>query len=258
MQRRPPRANPPPRASSPHVPPFPSQLHLLAPDHTPVWAKRTDFFHAEIVDLPDEGRALFLDSVLQSTAASEGIYHHALIGPALEALAPDGPRDVLILGAGECATVRDVLDAPGVRRVVAVDIDGDLIDAVREYMPQWHAGALDDPRVELRIEDARKTLAGAPDASFDLVVIDLTDPPDAELDAPDVAPAIDVELLRTVRRIVRDGGVVTAQVGENDPPAAAGVVSPLPALRAVFDHVTLSTAYIPAFDGEWCFALARP
>jgi spermidine synthase len=229
----------------------------MFPPHTPVWSETTEYFEIDIIDLPGEGRALFLDSMLQSTAASEAVYHRALIQPALEALGPGGPRSVLILGAGECASVRDVLRAPSVQRVVAVDIDAKLIAAVREYMPQWHAGSLDDPRVELRIEDARDTLAHATENAFDLVVLDLTDPPDVELGPIDVAPALDPSLLGAVRRVLRPGGVLTAQIGERDPPPAAGVISPLPALRHVFDHVTVSSVFVPAFYGYWSFALAE-
>lgn len=238
-------AKPPPRPRS------------LLPPHDPVWSEPTEFGYVDIIDLPDEGRALFLDEVLQSTAASEAIYHRALIQPALDALAPDGPRTVLILGAGECATIRDVLRAPAVERVVAVEINEKLCAAVREHMPQWHAGSLDDSRVELHIEDAADTLANAKDGAFDLVVLDLTDPPDIEEIETDIAPALDRALFREVRRILRPGGAMTAQIGECNPPPVAGIVSPLPALRDVFDDVTTSSVFIPAFGCDWCFALAR-
>jgi spermidine synthase len=221
-----------------------------------VWAERSEFFEIEIVDLPIEGRSLFLDSMLQSTASSEAAYHRALIQPAIDALSPDGPRDVLILGAGECATVRDVLRAPSVERVVAVDIDERLIAAVLEFMPQWHAGALDDPRVELRIEDVRETIDGAPVDSFDMIVVDLTDPVEFDPSDEDVAPALNDEFLAGVRRILRPHGVVTAQIGERSPPAAAGIVSPVPALHRVFGQVDISSVDIPAFGGDWSFALA--
>ena len=196
-------------------------------------------------------------SVLQSTADSEAIYHHGLVQPGLDALAPTGPRDVLILGAGECATVRDVLKAPAVERVVAVDIDELLIEATLRYLPQWHAGALDDPRVELRIEDARDTLAEAPAASFDLVIVDLNDPSDADLGEVDVQPPLNEAFFRAVHRVLRPGGVVTGQIGETDPPPAAGVVSPVPALEAVFGEATTHNVYISGFDCDWSFALAR-
>lgn len=233
----------------PHVP--------LGFPHTRVWSGRSEFFEIEIVDLPDEGRALFLDSTLQSTAACEAVFHRALVRPALDVFAQEGPRDVLILGAGECATMRDVLEAASVERVVATDIDAMLLQAVRQHMPEWHAGSMDDPRVELRIEDVRDTLAQASEASFDLVIVDLTDASDAGFDHDDVAPKLDRGFFEAVKRALRPNGVVTAMAGECNPPAAAGMVSPISAILKVFGNVDASRVDIPAFGGEWMFALAR-
>ena len=226
-------------------------------EHTVVWRERTAFFEACIVDAPSLGRALFLDEVLQSSSLDEAQYHEALVGPALRRFGSDGPRDVLILGAGEGATARNVLRCDAVERVLAIEIDGQLLEAVREYLPQWHDGALDDPRVEVRIEDARDTLAGIDDDAFDLIIVDLTDPPDMSF-GPEVgvAPLLEVEFVRALRRALRPGGVISVQAGESDPPAAAKVYSPLPAFREVFAEVEVERVQIELFNMEWTFALA--
>ena len=40
-----------------------------------------------------------------------------------------------------------------------VDIDGEVVEACKKHLPEMHQGAFDDPRTELRHEDAR-ALAG--------------------------------------------------------------------------------------------------
>ena len=226
-------------------------------EHTVVWRGQTAFFDVCIVESPSLGRALFLDEVLQSTTLDEAEYHEALVGPAMRRFGAELPRDVLILGAGEGATTRDVLRRESVERVVAVDLDGELMDVVREHLFELHEGALDDPRVELRIEDARDTLRRAGEGSFDLIIVDLTDPPDASLGpTPEVAPVLDLEFIRGLRAVLREGGIVSVQAGESNPPSAASVYSPLPALREVFGQVEVEHRWIEAFNMDWTFALA--
>ena len=53
-------------------------------------------------------------------------------------LAHDEPRDVLIIGGGEGATLREVLSHASVRRAVMVDLDRELVELCREHLFQWH------------------------------------------------------------------------------------------------------------------------
>lgn len=226
-------------------------------DHTVLWRRRTACSDAAIVDVDGLGVALFLDGVLQSAAIDEARYHQALVGPGLRHLAPTGPRDVLVLGAGEGATIREVLRVPSVEHVLAVDFDAELLAAARQYLSQWHAGAFDDPRVEVRIEDARVTLRKADDDAFDLVIADLTDPPDAPLGPPsDEAPLLELDLVRSMRRVLRPGGVLVLQAGAAEHPDGAGVISPIPTIERVFSHVHVERVFIESFDCEWQFVCA--
>lgn len=226
-------------------------------EHTVLWRKQTLFFDACIVESPTLGRALFLDEVLQSSSIDEAEYHDALVEPAVRHLGEGQPREVLILGAGEGATARNLLRHASVERVVAVDIDGELIEAVRKHLPEFHQGALDDPRVSLLIEDARDTLARTAPDSFDLIVVDLTDAPDPPLGSePEQAPLIDLEFVRGLRKVLRSGGALSVQAGEANPPAAAGVYSPVPVLREVFGQVEVTHQWIGQFNMDWSFALA--
>ena len=64
-----------------------------------------------------------------------------------------------ILGGGEGATLREVLRFPSVEKCVMVDIDDELVELCKEHLPEWSAGAFDDPRAEVVIDDARGHLA---------------------------------------------------------------------------------------------------
>ncbi|MAT68995.1 MAG: hypothetical protein CMJ58_05670 [Planctomycetaceae bacterium] len=75
------------------------------------------------------------------------------------------PRRVLILGAGTGNDVNVAL-ANGAERVVAVEIDPAIYDLGRRLNP---TRPYDDPRVEVRLDDARHYLHTSPER-FDLIV----------------------------------------------------------------------------------------
>src|SRR5258708_33893088 len=76
---------------------------------------KTRFQDVVLADSYSFGRCLILNDEIQSAENDEFIYHECLVQPAM-ATHP-APRDILILGGGEGATVREILRHPKVRRV---------------------------------------------------------------------------------------------------------------------------------------------
>ncbi len=153
------------------------------------------------------GKVLMLDAEVQSTERDEYIYHEALVHPAM--LAHPEPREVLVVGGGEGATLREVLKHPTVRRAVMVDIDEELVEVARAHMPEWHQGAFDDPRTELVFADARAWLESQK-GRFDVIVLDLTDPVGRENPAKLLYTR---EFYALVAKRLAPGGVVVTQAG---------------------------------------------
>src|SRR5205814_1016503 len=104
-------------------------------------------------------------------------YHECLVQPAM-ALHPH-PRDILILGGGEGATVREILRHPRVRRVTMVDIDGEVVEFCRTYLARWHQGAFDHAKMRLVIKDAQKFITQTKE-KFDIIISDLPTPMKAQ------------------------------------------------------------------------------
>src|SRR5690348_6876764 len=99
---------------------------------------RTPFQRAVLADSYSFGRCLILDGEMQSAQADEFIYHECLVHPAMTLHAK--PRDILVLGGGEGATVREILRYPSVRHVTMVDIDAQVIAFAKKYLGSWHRG----------------------------------------------------------------------------------------------------------------------
>ncbi len=61
-----------------------------------------------------------------------------------------------------------------------VDIDEEVIDISRRFLPSWHQGSFEDSRLELRFVDAIKYLEECVDKGekFDVVILDLPEPID--------------------------------------------------------------------------------
>ena len=87
---------------------------------------RTAFQNVLIADTYNYGVALFLDGSTQSARDDEALYHELLVQPAM--LRHSDPKDVLIIGGGEGATLREVLVHRSVNSVTMVDIDREVVE----------------------------------------------------------------------------------------------------------------------------------
>jgi len=209
---------------------------------------KTGFQEYEIFVSRLWGKVLILDGRVQCAQKDEFIYHEALVHPAL--LAHPEPRRVLVVGGGEGATLREVLRHPGLERVVMVDIDRELVEVCRHWLPEFHQGAFADPRGELVYADGRAWLAAQGDGSFDVIILDLPEPLEE-------GPALGLftrEMYELVRSKLAPGGLAALQSG-----AAGPWCRLLPdlhrTLRAVFPKVAVYTAYIPSFMDLYGFHL---
>ncbi len=138
-----------------------------------LYEDKTDHQHLVIFHNAAFGRVMALDGVIQTTEKDEFIYHEMLVHVPL--IAHGGAGRVLIIGGGDGAALREVAKHRQVDEIVMVEIDSGVIDVCRKYLPGHSAGAFDDPRLELVIEDGLEYVTRT-DAKFDVIITDSTDP----------------------------------------------------------------------------------
>jgi spermidine synthase len=205
-----------------------------------VFTKRTKFQDLAIYDTEQLGRILTLDDVIQSTEIDEYIYHESLVHVPL--LCHPNPETVLIIGGGDGGSLREALKHPAVKKVTLVDIDGDVVEASKRYLPQWNVGFA-DPRADVLIGDGLAFVEKAR-GEFDAVIIDSTDP---------VGPGESLfteEFYANVRRALRPGGVVAAQT--ENPILMPHVVREIfGKIKRSFPIAQLYTAPVPTYPGGW-------
>ena len=214
-----------------------------------VYSGATAFQDVLIADTFNYGRALFLDGSIQSSLDDEPLYHEMLVQPAM--LRHRDPKDVLIIGGGEGATLREVLVHRSVKSATMVDLDPEVVELCREHLVAWHRGAFEDPRVRLVFDDGRRFVEND-DGRYDVVVVDV-------VDMLDNGPAQSLYTRQFYERLkgrLREGAIVVVQGLEfsflDDKPHAALART----LRTVFSEVHSYRVPVPSFLSSWGFLVA--
>lgn len=142
------------------------------------------------------------------------------------AAGPGAPLDVLHLGGGALTLARYAAATRPGSRQTAVEKDRGLLGLVAEFLP-----LADSAGIAVRAADARSWLEQAPPESADVIVSDVF--------GGSRVPAhlTSVEYVRAAARVLRPGGVYTANLADTAP---FGFLRPqLATLAAVFGHLCL-------------------
>lgn len=158
-----------------------------------------------IFESETHGRVMLLDGVVQITEGDEFVYQEMLTHVPL--LAHGSAARVLIIGAGDGGVLKRVLQHKGVERAVMVEIDGEVIRLCREHMPGIGGDAWTDPRAEVIVGDGIDYVRTAPAGSFDVVIVDSTDP----IGVGEVL--FTDEFYANAARLLSDRGLVVNQCG---------------------------------------------
>ena len=162
----------------------------------------TPFQHIEIYRTTDWGNLMVIDGCTMLTTRDNFLYHEMMTHPALYTHA--APRKVVIIGGGDCGTLREVLRHPDVESVVQIDIDEQVTRLAEKYFPEL-CESNHDARAKLLFDDGIKYMADAAPDSLDVVIVDSTDP---------VGPAeglFNAKFYANCFRALRAGGILVQQ-----------------------------------------------
>ena len=214
------------------------------------YSGKTQFQKVEVLESETFGRSLVLDGKTQSTEVDEFVYHEALVHPPM--LLHPNPRTVFIGGGGEGGTLREVLAHSSVERVVMLDLDQEVVELCRRYLPNHSQGSFDDPRVELIHEDARGYLANTAN-TFDVMIMDLVDP----MEGGPAYLLYTEEYYRIARSKLAPGGILATQSGPSGLLSYQECFTTIyMTLASVFKHIMPLQAHVPTFQTLWGFTLA--
>jgi len=188
------------------------------------------------------GRVMVLDGVIQITEGDEFVYQEMITHVPL--LAHGEASRVLIIGAGDGGVLKRVLQHKNVIQAVMVEIDGEVIRLCKEFLPGIAGDAWNDPRADVIVGDGIDYVKRAPDSSFDVIIVDSTDP----IGVGEVLFTDD--FYKNAARILSGRGLIVNQCGV--PAMQADELRETSARRAAFfPHVSAYVAAVPTYVGGY-------
>ncbi|MDI2090947.1 polyamine aminopropyltransferase [Commensalibacter oyaizuii] len=202
--------------------------------------KKSEYQDIQIIENEFYGRVLLLDGVTQISEKDEFVYQEMLTHVPL--FIHGHAKRVLIIGAGDGGVLRRVLQHPEVEKATMVEIDGEVVALAKQFMPDISGACWDDPRAELIIGDGIQYVVDAPSESFDVIIVDSTDP----IGVGEVL--FTDEFYKNSARILTKNGLIVNQCGV--PFMQADELRETSLRRSkFFDYVSAYVAAVPTYVG---------
>ncbi len=209
---------------------------------------QSDFQRIDIFDSFDFGRILTLDGFLMITEKDEFIYHEMITHVPM-AVHPNA-QNILVIGAGDGGTVRELCKYKCVKSIDLVEIDKKVVEVCKKHFNQT-ACKLNDKRVKIYYEDGLKFVRNKTDL-YDLIIVDSTDPfgPGEGLFTREFYGSC-------FKALKEDGILVNQHESPYYPQDAKAMQRAHKNIKAVFPLHKVYQAHIPTYpSGHWLFGFA--
>jgi spermidine synthase len=209
---------------------------------TVVAEEQSAFQRVSIIESKRYGKGLLLDGCWMTAEGQERHYHESLVHPAL--CGAEAIDRVLVIGGGDGGTARECLRHGSVQELHMVEIDGLVVDWSRQHLPSLGGGCWTDPRFQLSVGDGIAWAAAAADASYNVVIVDGSDP------AGPAEGLFNRAFFENCRRILKPGGVFATQ--SESPEAFRQVhIDTVKLLREVFGYADPMYGWVPMYPSGW-------
>ncbi|EFC50237.1 spermidine synthase [Naegleria gruberi] len=138
-----------------------------------LYHKKSEFQDVLVFESESYGNVLALDGAIQATEKDECAYQEMACHLPLVTVGHE-PKRVCIIGGGDGGCVREVLKHSSIEEVVLCEIDKEVIEAAKKFLPTMSCG-LEDPRVKVINADGAAYLKQHKNY-FDVIINDCSDP----------------------------------------------------------------------------------
>jgi spermidine synthase len=198
--------------------------------------------HIEILKLEEFGKALFIDNELQVAEKDEHIYSGQFVKSAMSLNSRNS--NAAIIGGGDGGVARECLNR-GFNFVDWFELDPEVVSVCTKHLTKIGRKVKESNSVKCVWGDAFENIKSIEDSKYDKIFVDLND----DQYCIDLA----AKNMNNLKRILKPGGVITAQVGSQDKKSRQ-VNNWLKVLTKNFGNSKLDRVFIPSFDCNWNFA----
>lgn len=207
--------------------------------------EKSEFQEISMVDTYDFGRMLLLDGIIMTTIKDEFVYHEMISLPALNT--HPSPKNVLVIGGGDGGAIREIVKHPKVEKATLCEIDGQVIEVSKKYLPEISC-SLNDPKVNILVADGIKHIQETKN-TYDVILVDSTDP---------IGPAVGLfakEFYQGIFEALKDDGLFVAQT--ESPWVNEDLISRIyNDVKSIFPIAKLYLANVPTYPtGLWSFTM---
>ena len=209
---------------------------------------QSDFQKIDVFQTPEFGKVLVIDGFIMLTEKDEFIYHEMITHVPMSV--NPNIKSILVIGAGDGGTVRELTRYKTVEKIDMVEIDKKVVDICIEHIPQT-ASKLKDKRVNLYFEDGLKFVKTKSN-EYDLIIVDSTDP---------IGPGFELftqEFYENCYNALREDGIL---VNQHESPyykrESEAMQIAHKKIKTVFPVARVYQAHIPTYgSGHWLFGFA--
>lgn len=211
-----------------------------------LFEEKSSFQHVMVLDSHDFGPMLALDGIVQTTSL-DGFIYNEMIAHIPLTLHPE-PRNVLIIGGGDCGVAQEAAKYDSIERIDMVEIDEAVVRACQLHMPDVSGGTDPDPRIHFHYRDGVEFVKQLHN-QYDVIIVDSSDP---------IGPALQLfepEFYQNLHRALREGGMMVCQ--SQSPIFHQDImVQTYQRIENIFPHLKMYTAVVPTYPGGlWSFTI---
>ena len=196
----------------------------------------------EIMNLEEFGNALFIDHEIQVAEKDEKIYSSNFFKSSYDLSKKNS--NVAIIGGGDGGVARECLEN-NAEYIDWYELDSEIVETCYRHLPKVCSKVKKSNKVNTYWGDAFESIKSIEDAKYDKIFVDLND----DQYCIDLAR----KNMKGIKRILKKGGVITAQVGSKDKKPKQ-VENWCKVLDKNFGNVVITGVHIPSFDCNWNFA----
>ena len=207
-----------------------------------LYEKQSDWQKVTIINTLKYGCMLLLDGMVMTTEKDEFVYHEMISHIPL--LSHPNPQKVLVIGGGDGGTIREVLRHPNVEHTTLCEIDGDVIEVCKQFLPSIASDLLtaeNNPRITVNVDDGIAFIKQY-ENEFDVIIVDSSDPEGF------CEGLFGEDFYRDCYKALKPDGILTAQTDSpyHEEVDLAQVYS---AYKRIFPIVQAYIGHIPTYPG---------